>query len=176
MFFKNPWRLDLRTDPDSALGMTVIPQKGSASAGITPLPILLNQQLDSFIERKTADLESQFLTELQTRIFLKRPPDEWFGIYLAIFVFFTALEEDTWNLETWSCGVKSAEISVSPSTLVTTTVLTVTSLPSLLSNGLYKSPQRPSLIEICISSMFSQRTSGVFRRAIYPLSPQRRRK
>lgn len=111
VFFKHPWRLDLQTDPDDAPGMTVITPKGSASTRITPLPILLNQQLDSLIESKTADLELQFLTELQTRMFLKRPPDEWFGIYLAIFVFFTALEEDTWNLETWNCGVKSTEIS-----------------------------------------------------------------
>ncbi|KAF8424194.1 hypothetical protein EV426DRAFT_707946 [Tirmania nivea] len=111
VFFKHPWRLDLRTDPVDALGMTVIIQKGSASTGITPLPILLNQQLDAFIEKRAADLEQQFLMELQARMFLKRPPDEWFGIYLAIFVFFTALEEDTWNLENWNCGVKGTEIS-----------------------------------------------------------------
>jgi len=97
--------------------MTAITPEGSASTRITPLPILLNQQLDSFIERKSADLECLFLTDLQTRMFLKKPPDELFGIYLAIFVYFTALEEDTWNLETWNCGVKSTEISVSSFTL-----------------------------------------------------------
>jgi len=117
LFLKYPWRLDRRAGPGDALEMIAITPGGSASAGTTPLPIRLNQQLDSFVEGKTAELEHQFLTMLQTRIFLKRPPDEWFGIYLAVFVFFTALEEDTWNLAIWNGRVKSTEITVSSFTL-----------------------------------------------------------
>ena len=75
-------------------------------AGIRPLPRLLNQALDSLVEKRTADFEQMFLSELQTRMF-RRQPSEWFGIYLAVFVFLSGMEKDTWNLETWNIEVVS---------------------------------------------------------------------
>lgn len=87
------------------LGMGVIGKEDSPKlAGVTPLPRLLNQQLDSIIEKRASELEHQFLSELQTMI-VRRQPNEWFGMYLAMFVYLSAMEKDTWSLETWNLEV-----------------------------------------------------------------------
>lgn len=77
-----------------------------------PLPDLLNSQLDYLLEKKIAEIELQFLTGLQSLIF-RRQPDEWFRIFLAIFVFVSSIEEDTWNLEVWKAALESSETAVS---------------------------------------------------------------
>ncbi|KAI5793712.1 hypothetical protein DFH27DRAFT_566989 [Peziza echinospora] len=104
-FFKKPWRFAHRCSDD--LGMGVISSEDSPLlAGIRPLPRLLNQALDSLMEKRAADFEQMFLSELQARMY-RRQPNEWFGIYLAVFVFLSGMEKDTWNLETWNIEVVS---------------------------------------------------------------------
>ncbi|KAF8448495.1 hypothetical protein BDZ91DRAFT_669668 [Kalaharituber pfeilii] len=98
VFFKRPWRIAPHSD---TLGMSTITEQDLPKlVGLRPLPRLLNQQLDCIMEKRAAELEHLFLTDLQNRIF-RMQPAEWFGIFLAMFVFFSSLERDTWNLETW---------------------------------------------------------------------------
>ena len=114
VFFKRPWRFAQQTD---VLGMgTLTADDAPKLAGVRPLPRLLNQALDSIVEKRTADFEQIFLTELQTRIF-RRQPKEWFGIFLSVFVFLSGMEKDTWNMETWDMEVVSTRdnpVSVHP--------------------------------------------------------------
>ena len=107
LYFKHPWRLESQSEslePVSPLGMRVITQERSPFVGLIPLPHLLHYQMDSMMERRIAELEQQFLTELQS-LTQRKQPSEWFGMYLSMFVFFSSLEEDTWGLRTW--GVES---------------------------------------------------------------------
>lgn len=84
---------------DNMLGM--IPIGSSVSPlEIVPLPRLLNHQLDFYIESRVAAIEKEVLTELQSHI-LDRNSYDWFGIFLAIYIYLTGLESDLWNLETW---------------------------------------------------------------------------
>lgn len=113
VFFKHPWRLELQSEslePVSSFEMTVVTQEQSPFAGLTPLPHLLHWQMASMMERRIAELEQQFLTELQS-LTQRKQPNEWFGMYLSMFVFFSSLEEDTWGLKTW--GGKVIETPVS---------------------------------------------------------------
>lgn len=103
VFFRNPWRIDEQSD--DTLGMSVITKEYSPElAGMMPLPRLLNQQLDSIVEKRVAEVEHMFLSDLQALIFRKQP-NEWFAMYLAMFVFFSSMERDTWMLETWNTEV-----------------------------------------------------------------------
>jgi hypothetical protein len=61
---------------------------------------LINQQLDSHLENRVANIEKELLAELQTRI-LDRNSNDWFGIYLTIYMQLSSLERDTWDLSTW---------------------------------------------------------------------------
>lgn len=80
--------------------IAIIDGNTSMVHGITPLPRLLNHQLDSALEARIAVLEKEVLTELQTRIF-KKQPLEWFGSFLTTYLLLSALERDTWSLYTW---------------------------------------------------------------------------
>ena len=68
--------------------------------GITPLPRLINQQLDFYLEARIATLERDLLKDLQTYI-LQQERSNWFGTYLAIYVYLCNIERDTWSLRTW---------------------------------------------------------------------------
>lgn len=81
--------------------MTRIDDPKSTVYGITPLPRLANQQLDSRVESWMAELEQDVLAELQTKIFRRNPAD-WFAIYLTLFVTLSSLERDSWGLQTWT--------------------------------------------------------------------------
>lgn len=78
----------------------MIQDPSSKLHGLMPLPRLINQQLDSYIEERVATLEEELLDELQKCIFKKESVD-WFGTYLTMFVVLGSLERDTWALHTW---------------------------------------------------------------------------
>lgn len=102
VFFKSPFRISgLNT-----AGMTKIDDPKSTVYGITPLPRLANQQLDSRVESWMAELEQDVLVELQTKIFRRNPAD-WFGIYLTLFVTLSSLERDSWGLKTWTADANN---------------------------------------------------------------------
>lgn len=102
VFFKRPWRI--APSSTEALGMTSITDETSSLWGVIPLPRLLNQQLDSIIEARLAENEQRLLNELQNTIFARRQK-EWFVIFLTTFVYLSAVEKDTWSLETWNLEV-----------------------------------------------------------------------
>lgn len=86
--------------------MTTIDDPRSTVCGITPLPRLANQQLDSKVESWIAELEQDVLAELQVKIFRRNPAD-WFVIYLTLFVTLSSLERDSWGLQAWTTDADS---------------------------------------------------------------------
>ncbi|KAL7275590.1 hypothetical protein RUND412_001468 [Rhizina undulata] len=96
LYFKGAWRII----GSNTIGMHAINDSSSMLHRITPLPRLLNQQLDAMIETRMMELEQVILNELQVRIF-KKNPAEWFVIYLTLFTFLCGLEKDCWGLKTW---------------------------------------------------------------------------
>lgn len=96
-FFRSAWRLC----GSDLLSMTPIHYPTSKKVhGVVPLPRLINQQLDFYLESRIAHLEKEVLEELQAHI-LDRNSLDWFGIYLTIFIILSTLERDTWSLNTW---------------------------------------------------------------------------
>ncbi|KAI5806288.1 hypothetical protein EDC01DRAFT_609618, partial [Geopyxis carbonaria] len=95
-FFSSAWRIC----GSNTLGMEQIQDRDSKLYGLTPLPRLINQQLDGYVEGRVAILEEELLEELQKCIFKKESVD-WFGTYLTMFVVLSSLERDTWALHTW---------------------------------------------------------------------------
>lgn len=102
VYFKGPFRIC----GSNTVGMPTITDPKSTVYGITPLPRLVNQQLDARVESWMAELEQEVLAELQVKIFRRNPAD-WFGIYLALFVTLSSLERDTWGLQTWTVDADS---------------------------------------------------------------------
>lgn len=82
------------------VGMGSINDPKSKMHGITPLPRLINQQLDFYLEARIATLEKDLLKDLQTCI-LQQERSNWFGTYLTIYVYLSNIERDTWSLHTW---------------------------------------------------------------------------
>lgn len=95
-FFRSVWRIG----GPNTLGMKPIGDSTSKSQEMIPLPRLVNQQLDAYIENRIATLEKELLAELQSHI-LDRNAYDWFGIFLTIYVQLSSLEKDIWSLETW---------------------------------------------------------------------------
>lgn len=102
VFFKGPFRIC----GQNTAGMTTIDDPKSTVYGITPLPRLANQQLDSRVESWMAELEQEVLSGLQVKIFRRNPAD-WFGIYLTLFVTLSSLERDSWGLQAWTADADS---------------------------------------------------------------------
>ncbi|KAI5794831.1 hypothetical protein FPQ18DRAFT_328492 [Pyronema domesticum] len=96
-FFSNAWRICSA----ETLEMSNIDNPESKLHGVIPLPRLMNQQLDYYVENRVATLEKELLAELQARI-LDRNPNEWFGIFLAIYIHLCSIERDNWCLSTWN--------------------------------------------------------------------------
>ncbi|KAF8247772.1 hypothetical protein K440DRAFT_550521 [Wilcoxina mikolae CBS 423.85] len=95
-FFNSPWRMC----GHNSLGMNPIDDPTSKLHGVTPLPRLINQQLDFYLEDRISTLEKELLAELQSRI-LDRNSYDWFGIFLTIYIYLSSMERDTWSLHTW---------------------------------------------------------------------------
>lgn len=92
--------------------MSEIRRAGTDIDGLVPVPRLVNQQLDSLLEARMALLEEELLAELQLRV-PRRIASEWFGIYLAIYVYFASIERDSWSLKTWEIDSQSVKAKTS---------------------------------------------------------------
>lgn len=101
-FSRQTWRLHGANN----LGMKQLDAIGSSLHGIYPLPRFLHEQLDCCLEAHIADIEKNVLAELQTRMF-KKQPLEWFGSFLTTFILLSALETDTWMVQTWAHDAES---------------------------------------------------------------------
>jgi hypothetical protein len=95
-FFKNHWRIVEGAESVNAVHYEPL--------GAALVPRMLTLQLERAVEVYMKELEQDFLHRLENMVF-SRDPLSWLPTYLAIFVYLSTLEGDTWDLEEWTAGV-----------------------------------------------------------------------
>lgn len=72
---------------------------------VVPLPSLIQLKLDTALEYCFSNFEEAILEEIQKLVLSQKKEQKgiqnWFGIYLCIYMFLSALERDMWNCNTW---------------------------------------------------------------------------